>query len=64
MVTLSSIKDLRREMNYTQEDMAKKLGITIQYYNMLENKKRQPSVAIAKEIGSILGIEWTIFLSN
>ncbi|WP_436883908.1 helix-turn-helix transcriptional regulator [Mammaliicoccus sciuri] len=61
MVTLSSIKDLRREMNYTQEDMAKKLGITIQYYNMLENKKRQPSVAIAKEIGSILGIEWTIF---
>ncbi|MCD8872764.1 helix-turn-helix transcriptional regulator [Mammaliicoccus sciuri] len=41
--------------------MAKKLGVTIQYYNMLENKKRQPSVAIAKEIGSILNIDWTIF---
>ncbi|PTK16759.1 helix-turn-helix transcriptional regulator [Mammaliicoccus sciuri] len=61
MITLSSIKDVRKELNLTQDDMAKKLGVTIQYYNMLENEKRQPSVAIAKEIGTILGIEWTIF---
>ncbi|WP_204187058.1 MULTISPECIES: helix-turn-helix transcriptional regulator [unclassified Mammaliicoccus] len=61
MITLSSIKDARKELNLTQDDMAKKIGVTIQYYNMLENKKRQPSVAIAKEIGSILNIEWTIF---
>lgn len=61
MITFSSIKEVRKDLNLTQEDMARKLGVTIQYYNMLENKKRQPSVAIAKEIGSILDIEWTIF---
>lgn len=41
--------------------MAKLLGVTGQYYNMIENNKKQPSVAIAKQIGSILDIEWTIF---
>ncbi|MBO3062773.1 helix-turn-helix transcriptional regulator [Mammaliicoccus fleurettii] len=61
MITLSTIKDARKDLGLTQKDMAKKLGVTFQYYNMLENNKKQPSVSIAKEIGAILGIEWTIF---
>ncbi|WP_422404320.1 helix-turn-helix transcriptional regulator [Mammaliicoccus sp. JADD-157] len=61
MITLSSVKDIRKELNLTQKDMAKLLGVTGQYYNMIENNKKQPSVAIAKQIGSILDIDWTIF---
>lgn len=61
MITLSTIKDARKDLGLTQKDMAKKLGVTFQYYNMLENNKKQPSVSIAKEIGVMLGIEWTIF---
>ncbi|MEB7656590.1 helix-turn-helix transcriptional regulator [Mammaliicoccus vitulinus] len=57
MITLSSVKDIRKDLNLTQKDMAKLLGITGQYYNMIENNKKQPSVAITKKIGSIIDVE-------
>ncbi|QJF24952.1 helix-turn-helix transcriptional regulator [Mammaliicoccus vitulinus] len=49
MITLSSVKDIRKDLNLTQKDMSKLLGITGQYYNMIENNKKQPSVAITKK---------------
>ncbi|WP_209354614.1 helix-turn-helix transcriptional regulator [Mammaliicoccus vitulinus] len=56
-ITLSSVKDIRKNLNLTQKDMSKLLGITGQYYNMIENNKKQPSVAITKKIGSIIDVE-------
>jgi len=45
----------------TQEEIARLVGITRQYYGMIENGHRRPRVAVAKKIGAVLGFDWTIF---
>ena len=59
-----SLKEKRKAKNLTQSDMAKLVGCSEQYYNMIENEKRTPSVKTAKEIGRILNIEWVIFFKD
>jgi putative transcriptional regulator len=54
----------RKGKNLTHETIADKVGITRQYYGMIENDERTPSVPIAKEIGKILEIEWTLFFEQ
>lgn len=54
----------RRDLGLTQGDMAELLGVSRQHYNAVENFKRQPSVALAKEASNILEVEWTIFFAN
>lgn len=54
----------RKEKELTQQEMAKKIGISRQYYNDIENGKRQPSVGTAKKIGKLLGVDWTIFFTK
>ncbi|WP_337969720.1 helix-turn-helix transcriptional regulator [Virgibacillus salexigens] len=53
----------RKEGEFTQQEIATKIGVSRQYYNDIENKKRQPSVNTAKKIGELLGVEWTIFFN-
>lgn len=60
-VTLSG---KRNEKGFTQQEIADKIGVSRQYYNDLENKKRQPSVNTAKKIGEILDVDWTIFFTK
>ena len=59
-----SLKEKRTMKGYTQSDMAKFLDCTEQYYNLIENDRRRPSVERAKKIGKILGIDWTTFYDN
>jgi putative transcriptional regulator len=51
----------RKNKSLTHESIADKVGITRQYYGMIENDERTPSVPIAKKIGDVLEIEWTLF---
>jgi len=53
----------RKEKGLTQEEVASltKAGITRQYYGMIENGERRPSVEIAKSVADVLDIDWTIF---
>lgn len=51
----------RRKLDLTQEKVAKMLEISRQHYNSVENFKKAPSVELAKGIGEVLGVEWTIF---
>lgn len=55
------LKVKRASKGYTQEELASLVGVTKEYYNMVENNKRTPSVSTAKKISEILGIEWTSF---
>ncbi|GIN86951.1 hypothetical protein J6TS2_33370 [Heyndrickxia sporothermodurans] len=57
----SNIEYKRKELKYTQEEIANKLNISRQYYNAIENFKRKPSVDLAKELAKLLDLEWTIF---
>lgn len=57
------VLEKRKELKLTQEEIAKKLNISRQYYNAIENFKKSPSVDLAKELADILGLEWTIFFN-
>ncbi|MGG1574863.1 helix-turn-helix transcriptional regulator [Fictibacillus sp. NRS-1165] len=53
----------RIKLGYTHQEVADLLGkgITRQYYSMIEKGERRPSVNVAKKLGELLGIKWTIF---
>ena len=53
----------RNELGLTQQDVVNlsKTGITRQFYGMIENGERRPSVKVAKDIAKVLRIDWTIF---
>lgn len=58
------LEERRKNKQITQQTIADKIGVSRQYYNELENGKRLPSVKIAKKIGVILDVDWTIFFNN
>ena len=60
----SAIEIKRKELNLRQEDVAESAGISRQYYNSIENARVEPTVAVAKKLGKVLGVEWTIFFTN
>lgn len=53
----------RKKKRLTQEDVVllSEASITRQYYGMIENGERKPSVNTAKAISEVLGVDWTIF---
>lgn len=55
------LQQKREAAGFTQVQMASKLGVTSQYYNLIENGHRRPGPEKAKEVGRILGIDWTLF---
>ena len=61
---VEKLKLKRGAKGLTQKDMADQLGVSKEYYNMIENDRKTPSVSIAKEIGKILEIDWTLFYDD
>jgi putative transcriptional regulator len=55
------VEQKRKELGLTQEEMAERLNVSRQHYNAVENFKKPPSVELAKNLGSYLNIDWTIF---
>lgn len=55
------LKNIREEKNLTQQSLAKRIGISRQMVNSIENGTRRPSPEVAKKIAKILGFEWTKF---
>lgn len=55
---------LRKALGLTHEEVATKCGITRQFYSMIENGERMPSVETAKKISKTLGFEWTKFFEE
>ena len=60
----NELKNARNRAKLTQVQISEKLGCTPQYYNMIENGKKKPSVLLAQKIGELLNIKWTIFFNN
>ncbi|MEK5419422.1 helix-turn-helix transcriptional regulator [Paenibacillus sp. FSL L8-0708] len=54
----------RKKLDLTQEKVAEMLEVSRQHYNSVENFKKAPSVDLAKGIGEILDVEWTIFFAD
>ena len=49
----NSIRELRKEKNYRQEDLATALGVTRQTINAIENDKYDPTLLLAFKLASI-----------
>ena len=60
----SWLKKLRHESNLTQEQLAKKVGISRTMITEIENGNANPSVRVAKKIASVLGFNWTRFFED
>ncbi len=51
------IKQLRKQQNVTQTQVAQKLGITKQAYSLYENGKREPDFDTLKELAEFFGTD-------
>lgn len=51
----NTIRDLRKEKNYRQEDLATALGVTRQTINAIENNKYDPTLLLAFKLANLLG---------
>lgn len=58
------LKEKRTKLKLTQEDVAKKVGITRPYYTLIEAGERQPSPYIAQKIAEIYGFDWALFFTQ
>jgi putative transcriptional regulator len=54
----------RKQKKLTHQKVADLAGIKRQYYGMIENGERTPSVGTAKKIAEILDIDWTLFFDD
>lgn len=52
------LKELRTAADMTQEDVAKKLGTSLQNYNYIENGRRQAdlSLSVMNKLSEVFGI--------
>lgn len=57
------LKERRKLLKYSQQEVADKVGIERSYYTKIENGL-SPSVKVAQRIGEVLGVDWTIFFTN
>jgi putative transcriptional regulator len=58
------LANARKQKKFTHQQVADLAGIKRQYYGMIENGERTPSVGTAKKIAEILDFEWTLFFDN
>lgn len=56
------LKKLRGDL--TKTEVAQATGIKRQYYSMIENGVRNPSVEVAKKIAEFLNFDWTFFFED
>lgn len=54
----SIIREKRIEMGMTQAQLADKVFCVHQHISNLENEGKLPSVAMAKQLGKVLGFPW------
>lgn len=58
------LSDIRRMKGLSQNDVANMCGISRSFYADIERGFRNPKVATAKEIGTALGFDWTLFFEQ
>ena len=52
------LRQLRRENRQTQAEMARALGLSAAYVNLLENNQRSISIQVLMRLSEVYGIEW------
>jgi len=60
----NKLKELRKNKKLTQQDVAKKLGVTQAYYSSIENAAHNVSVEKLEEVYKALEYDIADFISN
>ena len=55
------LQSKRHEFNLTQAELADVLAVSEHYVYLIEAGLRKPSVSLAKRIGEVLHLDWTLF---
>lgn len=58
------LKELRRNKQVTQQQVADACGVRRETICMIEIGRNNPSVKLAKRLAAYFGIEWTIFFDH
>ena len=58
------LRQLRRERGQTQAEMARALGVSPAYVNLLENNQRSLSVRMLMRIAEVYGVDWRELLAD
>lgn len=58
------LKKLREKKNITQQELADECGVVRQTISNIEIGLTKPSVTLAKKMGKVLEVDWTIFFSD
>ncbi|MEN3132960.1 LexA family protein [Bacillus albus] len=53
----NKLRELRHIEGWTQEDVAKKIGVTKQTYSHYENEKRKPSLSTIRELANVYNVD-------
>lgn len=61
---MEKLKELRKVKGYTQESLAKELGLSKGTISSYEQGVRKISVPTAIKLGEVLGVEWHIFFEH
>lgn len=52
----NKIREIRKKLNFRQEDLANTLGVTRQTINAIENNKYNPTLELAMKLSKLLKI--------
>src|SRR5262249_60969668 len=58
------LRQLRRERHQTQAEMAKVLGVSPGYVNLLENNERSLSLRVLMAVADHYGVDWRDIVSH
>ena len=58
----NNIKTFREIKGITQEDLAEKVGVTVNYLSLLENSRREPSIDLLKKMSRHLSVPVSVLM--
>lgn len=61
---MNYLKEIREERKMTQSQLAEACGVIRQTISNIENNIANPSVDLAKKMGSVLSVPWTNFFRD
>ncbi|UZA37382.1 helix-turn-helix domain-containing protein [Moraxella bovis] len=64
MINVETIRELREQNDWTQEQMAEKLGITRNGYAKIERGESMPNLERLNDIATLFGVEINELLDN
>ena len=64
MEYLFDLKATRKGHGMTGAELGEKAKISPSTLSLIESGRRRPSVDLAKRLGAVLGVDWTLFFED